>query len=53
MIRKESLIDARDAHRQFVYDLIKRKTIKLRYCPSNEEKTNILTKVLNRVKFLN
>lgn len=41
-----------DVKYRFVHDLVKRKAIKLRYCPSGEQKADILTKALNRIKFL-
>jgi DNA-directed RNA polymerase subunit L len=42
-----------DVKYRFIHDLIKNKIIKLKYCPTNEQKADILTKALNTIKFQN
>jgi len=42
-----------DVKYRFVHDLIKNKVIKLKYCSTNDQKVDILTKALNTIKFEN
>jgi len=40
-----------DVKYRFVDDMIKNNIIKIKYCPAENQKADILTKPLNRVKF--
>jgi len=40
-----------DVKYRFVHDMIKNNIIKIKYCPTENQKADILTKPLNRVKF--
>jgi len=42
-----------DVKYRFIHDLVKNKIIKLKYCPTNDQKADILTKALNATKFEN
>lgn len=40
-----------DVKYRFVHDLVKQKTVKLKYCPTDKQIANSLTKPLNKLKF--
>jgi len=42
-----------DVKYRLIHDLVQNKIIKLKYCPTNDQKANILIKVLNAIKFEN
>jgi len=40
-----------DVHYRFVHDLIKNKSVNIKYCPSEKQVADLLTKALTNVKF--